>query len=135
MEKQPGIATWKVLPVVERNQGKERVQHLLSALWEQLLVSQPNVLLCSDTAEQKAVRFEPFVWLPGLDGDNRKGSFFPQTSGCAAGSTSAAADQRCLCGDAGESGSRFAVQGRGVGGSFAAGRWLWSWTNPSTWGL
>lgn len=23
-----------------------------------------------------------------------------------------------------------ALQGRGVGGTFAAGRWLWSWTNP-----
>lgn len=43
MEKQPGIAAWKVLPVVERNRGKERVPYLLSAQWEQLLASQPNI--------------------------------------------------------------------------------------------
>ena len=43
VEKQPGIAAWKVLLVVERNQGKERVLYLLSAQWEQLLASQPNI--------------------------------------------------------------------------------------------
>lgn len=42
-KKIPGIAAWKVLPVVGREQGKEKMLDLLSVRWEQLFASQPDI--------------------------------------------------------------------------------------------
>lgn len=66
-------------------------------------------LRSDDAAEQKAVRFEPFIWLPDLTEATGEALSSTRLLAQQQASTSAAVDQYCLCCNAREPGSRFSV--------------------------
>lgn len=125
VEKRPGIAAWTVLLRLRETKGSRGCWICcLCNVNGFLPPSQMFSRLCSHAAaEQKAVRSEPLVWLPGLTEPAEKA---PSATGFLAQPQTSAPDavhQYWLCWGASECGSRFAVSGRGAVGAFAC-RWL-----------